>query len=256
MRWWGVDPKANEQPWQSTYSYMDGNAIRKNDPQGDFGLWGAVIGGGLEFTNQVITNKMSGKTLTESIKQVDWYDVGIATVAGAVTGGLGSGYKIMAKIAIGAGVSIAEGYIKAKTGDKTTKYDLQDATFDGVLGGVSAGVGEKLKQFAQGKSSPIKTALRRVNNKINNRISNGKKVSDATLDKAKTLSKKFDKVGDGFIENSVVGVSSTISKEIIKTTINSVTNTSSLNSVSTGNSPTSSTPSDNTKTQIHMDKKN
>ncbi|MBE7443654.1 MAG: hypothetical protein HS119_14500 [Flavobacteriales bacterium] len=33
--WWGVDPKADKQPWQSPYSYMDGNPIWKNDPKGD-----------------------------------------------------------------------------------------------------------------------------------------------------------------------------------------------------------------------------
>ena len=33
--WWGVDPKAGEQAWQSPYSFMDGNPILKNDPFGD-----------------------------------------------------------------------------------------------------------------------------------------------------------------------------------------------------------------------------
>jgi hypothetical protein len=33
--WWGVDPKSSEQPWQSPYSFMDGNPIWKNDPFGD-----------------------------------------------------------------------------------------------------------------------------------------------------------------------------------------------------------------------------
>ena len=35
LRWWSVDPKANQMPWQSPYSYMDGNPVRYNDPDGD-----------------------------------------------------------------------------------------------------------------------------------------------------------------------------------------------------------------------------
>ena len=34
--WWSTDPKGSLQPWQSTYSYMDGNPIWFNDPKGDW----------------------------------------------------------------------------------------------------------------------------------------------------------------------------------------------------------------------------
>jgi len=34
-RWWGIDPKTNLTPWQSPYSYMDGNPIWFNDPRGN-----------------------------------------------------------------------------------------------------------------------------------------------------------------------------------------------------------------------------
>jgi len=39
--WWSPDPKADEMPWQSPYSLMDGNPILKNDPKGDIGetIW-------------------------------------------------------------------------------------------------------------------------------------------------------------------------------------------------------------------------
>jgi hypothetical protein len=33
--WWGVDPKEADQPWQSTYNFMDCNPILRNDPNGD-----------------------------------------------------------------------------------------------------------------------------------------------------------------------------------------------------------------------------
>ncbi|UTW62878.1 hypothetical protein KFE98_01590 [bacterium SCSIO 12741] len=34
-RWWSVDPKANELPWQSVYNSMDGNPIGNTDVLGD-----------------------------------------------------------------------------------------------------------------------------------------------------------------------------------------------------------------------------
>jgi len=45
LRWWSVDPKANMQPWQSPYSYMDGNPVGLNDPDGDCPTCFAVFKG-------------------------------------------------------------------------------------------------------------------------------------------------------------------------------------------------------------------
>lgn len=33
--WWSIDPKYTQMPWQSPYSYMNGNPITGNDPLGD-----------------------------------------------------------------------------------------------------------------------------------------------------------------------------------------------------------------------------
>ncbi len=38
LTWWSVDPMAAQQPWQSPYSYMNGNPVLLNDPNGDFAL--------------------------------------------------------------------------------------------------------------------------------------------------------------------------------------------------------------------------
>src|SRR6218665_1766633 len=42
LTWWSPDPTANEQPWQSPYSYMDGNPVLMNDPEGDYSKFGAL----------------------------------------------------------------------------------------------------------------------------------------------------------------------------------------------------------------------
>lgn len=50
LRWWSVDPKASDQPWQSPYSYMDGNPVANNDPEGD-------VTGGLGVLNPIQMQK-------------------------------------------------------------------------------------------------------------------------------------------------------------------------------------------------------
>jgi hypothetical protein len=52
LRWWSQDPKRNEFPHQSTYSYMDANPILKNDPLGDKGK----VYGTKAFLKQVVNN--------------------------------------------------------------------------------------------------------------------------------------------------------------------------------------------------------
>ncbi|PGH37520.1 MAG: hypothetical protein CRN43_20685 [Candidatus Nephrothrix sp. EaCA] len=42
LTWWSPDPKANEQPWQSPYSYMDGNPVLMNDTEGDYSKFGVL----------------------------------------------------------------------------------------------------------------------------------------------------------------------------------------------------------------------
>ncbi|UZR99102.1 hypothetical protein [Chondrinema litorale] len=58
--------------------------VMYNDPKGDCS-WciGALVGAATEVLTQVVTNAISGKELTD----IDWVDVGVATVAGDVVNG-------------------------------------------------------------------------------------------------------------------------------------------------------------------------
>jgi hypothetical protein len=99
--WWGVDPKADEQPWQSPYSYMDGNPIAKNDPDGDIAGWDNVLGGigGLlvEYGTQVATNVYNNGGISRAAftENINLTSIAIAAGEGFLTSGASVGKKLL-----------------------------------------------------------------------------------------------------------------------------------------------------------------
>ncbi|MFZ2725171.1 MAG: RHS repeat-associated core domain-containing protein [Methylococcaceae bacterium] len=68
----------------NTYGYVGGNPVGWVDPYGEFGLLGAAIGSGIDLGFQLLSN--GGR-----LSCVNWTDVGLSAVAGALTGGFGDG---------------------------------------------------------------------------------------------------------------------------------------------------------------------
>jgi len=68
----------------NTYAYVKGSPVNYVDPTGEQGLAGAVTGGVIDLGIQLASNG-------GNLECVDWTDVGLAAVAGALTGGLAEG---------------------------------------------------------------------------------------------------------------------------------------------------------------------
>jgi len=68
----------------NTYAYVESDPLRKVDPTGEFGVWGAVAGAVLDLSFQML---VEGRAL----KCVDWSDVALAGAAGALGSGLLAG---------------------------------------------------------------------------------------------------------------------------------------------------------------------
>jgi uncharacterized protein RhaS with RHS repeats len=84
-RWINRDP-LGETGGLNLYGFVNNNPNYYADPDGRWWMViGGAIGGGLELVAQLIGN---GGDLSD----VDWGNVGGATLAGAVGGGLGSRY--------------------------------------------------------------------------------------------------------------------------------------------------------------------
>jgi RHS repeat-associated protein len=68
----------------NTYGYVEGNPLGMVDPTGEFGIAGALWGGGTDLAFQLLMNG-------GNLKCVNWKDVALASAGGALGGGLLNG---------------------------------------------------------------------------------------------------------------------------------------------------------------------
>lgn len=103
-RFTSVDPEANQLEFESGYTYCRGNPLVFVDDDGEFPIFGAIVlgflvGAGSDLFMQMVKNTIKyafgkGKKLGDGLlkkawKAVDWADVAIAGIAGAVMPGSG-----------------------------------------------------------------------------------------------------------------------------------------------------------------------
>ena len=116
-RWWQIDPKCEPRSVDedsdeedgllsleslTPYNSMGNNPISYNDPKGDiFGidnLIGAVIGVAIDYGSQVGSNLANGKSLKQSLTQIDGKSIAVSDAIGFVTSGVGNvAGKLIAK---------------------------------------------------------------------------------------------------------------------------------------------------------------
>jgi hypothetical protein len=119
-----VDPKANHFPHISSYNYVEQNPLKYIDKKGENpigALVGGLIGGAKEIVSQTISNGFANmengdKFFSNWGKNMDWGDVGITTVEGALIGsGVGAAFVPL----IEGGAAVARSGFDWKGNDKT-----------------------------------------------------------------------------------------------------------------------------------------
>uniref|UniRef100_UPI001F377734 DUF6443 domain-containing protein n=1 Tax=Flavobacterium ustbae TaxID=2488790 RepID=UPI001F377734 len=164
------------------YAYGYNDPVRFDDPDGRCpncltAAIGGLVGGGLELGGQLL----SGKSLSE----VDWADVGVETVKGAL---IGSGVGAIAVAGIEGGSVVAKATFdySAKDGNQNVfngKKSVSKAAVDGVVdvaaGKIGGAIGKKIGNVTEGG---VKAAT--------------KAETRATKDIVKATN-KFNKVTDG-----------------------------------------------------------
>jgi hypothetical protein len=133
-RRWNLDPRFKEIPNQSPYSINHSNPVVNTDKNGDIGIVGALIGGGIgavaSLTKSVIQDGWGslkdGKT---------WAKAGVNAAAGAIvgaTGGMAAGLVATATTSFGA--SLAEDVIDDK------KLDFKKAAVSSLVATATFGL--------------------------------------------------------------------------------------------------------------------
>jgi hypothetical protein len=199
--WWSVDPKASEQPWQSPYSYMDGNPIQFIDEEGDFigTLIGTVVGGAAGAYSAV-KNKTSIKAgiaegaasgfITGALVDLTVASGGTAVIAivgaSVVGGSIGAGAgdatgKFVGNLEKGQTIKQAIKNVKADNG---TIGKMAGGAVTGLVGGVAGvGVGRVLESGVKAVlNEPLKTMSKNIT--ATSEVLYGMKVSQPVVENA------------------------------------------------------------------------
>jgi len=195
-RWTTQDPLADMYYPHSPYSYCTNNPIKYVDENGEWiaNVVGAVLGGAVEYAGQVVANRISGKSWSESFTEIDIVDIGIAATEGAITAGTSIIKKAATKTAIGIASDIIKNAVDVEvTGEgldaKMNSFDdfVLGSTIDALTVGVK--VDANVKVWEPGSVNKQKK-LARAKQDANGEVFNPK-VEEA---KAKDRIKKANEV--------------------------------------------------------------
>ncbi len=192
-RFLSVDPLWGEFAQMTPYHYCGNNPLILTDPSGEF-PWGILIGAAVEMASQMAFEN-------RSFSDIDYKRVGVAAVAGGLTGGLSSISSTGARIAATATISVAEGAAKrAVSGEETTAGDVaKDAVFGAAGGYVAENVAKRALASAEGQLA--KDQLRRAENAV----ADGR-LRPAQLARAEAAKEALAQVGRGPKQDLLISV--------------------------------------------------
>jgi RHS repeat-associated protein len=150
MRWWSPDPKGDLQPWQSSYSYMDANPIRNNDPQGDVaplaaaaiaGAAGFIVDVGVQYSVVLAMDKNAN--WLSAFGKVDYFDAIVTAGVSFSTFGTGAEATIAKSTANAVARQLAvigttSSIIQASTDYKPTAEESFTTVLDGSKAPIDA----------------------------------------------------------------------------------------------------------------------
>ena len=193
-RWSVVDKLANDkmQIDKSPYAYAWNDPVSLNDPDGNC-PWciGALIGAAVDYGLQVAGNLAEGKSLGNSLTDIDGKSILISAGAGALSGGISSISKLkkagkvvntVVELVTDTGVSVASQVIKGE--DVTLKKTLIDVGAGQIVGRAAGNkAGKSATNSAKGKN--LQTKVNQQKN-IARGKSNKTPKSKANVNKAQT----------------------------------------------------------------------
>uniref|UniRef100_UPI0011D0D405 RHS repeat domain-containing protein n=1 Tax=Gynurincola endophyticus TaxID=2479004 RepID=UPI0011D0D405 len=151
-----IDPLSEDGGQESLTPYQFGfnNPAKYNDPDGKCPtcIIGAIIGAAVEYGTQVAVNLSKGKSVYESVTEIDGNAMIISTAAGALSGGVSAlvpksqAAKLLVK---GADVLINTAESMATQYNESGSVSFMTTFTDITLGEIGGRVAEKTKIFSE-----------------------------------------------------------------------------------------------------------
>lgn len=160
-RFMQIDPliESGNQERLTPYQFSFNDPIRHNDPDGKFPIWGAIVGAAVEGGFELASQLASGK----SLKEVDWADVGVEAVKGAITGS-GAGVIWRAVSDVGGEIVKAAVDVSQKDGVQSVANERKsgkDFAIDFSVGYVGGKLGGAVaNQVSKATGKMLRTATR------------------------------------------------------------------------------------------------
>jgi len=175
--WYGVDRLKENYPELGSYTYCADNPVKLVDPDGNIALIdnaiGVLIGASLEITTQMVANLVVGNSITD----INWGKVAVATIEGAITSGASNTVCFVAKISVAAN-SVMDNYDKGIIEIvKGTAVNLAAGAVGSKASKLAKGFGNKTTEKISNKMISSKTSLTKT----------GKKITKVNNKRAKTI---------------------------------------------------------------------
>ena len=182
------------------YGYGYNNPISFDDPDGRCpncftAVAGFLVGGGIELGGQLL----SGKSLSE----VDWADVGVESVKGAL---IGSGVGAGAAAALEGGSIVAkasfdyskkDGNQNVLNGKKSVTKAVVDGVVDAAAGKVGGAIGKKIGNLTEGGVKAATKAETKATKNLVNATNKFNKATDGGRNMTSSAVNKLEKAKGG-----------------------------------------------------------
>ena len=153
-----VDPMAEKYYGMTPYGYCAGNPVMMMDPDGKIPILANIVAGvisaAIDFGAQVAvkmvaSNDFSFDSFVEAVKEVDYVDVAMSGIEGALTMGASNAKKFAVK---GAAI-VASSIVDVTINDGVTINDASSVVQQSVVGTLTDGIGAGVKINLPSKSA-------------------------------------------------------------------------------------------------------
>jgi RHS repeat-associated protein len=215
-RFISVDPSPDVEGQESLspYQYSWNNPVLRSDPNGDCPTCfvGFIVGAGVDYGFQVAGNLANGRSLKESLTNVDRNSIIISGVAGALTSGLSAIGGKGAQIAITTAIDVTESVAKQATsgdGNITLTQTVSDVVSNKIAGAVTKGA-ENVINTKTLSSEASRTARVSLADPSSTGRATRAATAQSNLNTTQTVNKAVGQTASGVVGNTIQNTSNTI----------------------------------------------